>query len=694
MVSVKKSFLVLFSAILILASLAGIQPATAAETGTKTITILHTNDSHAKVKPDDGGMGFAKLATLIKELQQENANTLLLDAGDTLHGTPFATVEKGESITQILNKLGYDAMAAGNHDFNYGYQQLLALQKMMDFPVLSANVRNKNDDSLLLQPYKVEEVDGIKIGIFGLSTPETHYKTNPKNVEGLEFTDPVEEAKAMVKILKETEKVDMVVALTHLGIDESSTDTSIRVAEGAPGIDLIVDGHSHSVLVEGQKAGESTLIVSAGEHTKNLGVVELTFDGSMLVNKEARLITKEDASGTQEDADVKALIDEVSEAQDKILSEKIGTTKTLLDGVREHVRAGETNLGNLLTDAMLEASNADAAITNGGGIRASIEAGDITKKNVIDVLPFGNFLVTKKFTGAEIKAALEHGTGDFPNVKGAFPHVSGMTFEIDLNAEKGKRVKNLQIAGNPVDLEKVYVVATNDFMAVGGDGYTMFEKGPLVNEYGALDEVLIEYIKANSPIDAKKEGRIATYLPFKDVPAYSWSRQYIADLYYKNLVKGTSETTFAPKAELTRSQFASLLVRALDLKATKDAPFTDIANLPEETKQEIAAAYEFGLVKGVSDTIFNPKHPITRAEMTIMLERAYELQTEAAYEPKAKAPFTDITKLTEEAQEAIAAAYELGYVEGYGKDLFQPKGHATRQEAAKVISVFLDSIEQ
>ncbi|WP_226618619.1 5'-nucleotidase C-terminal domain-containing protein [Cytobacillus firmus] len=693
MAVMKRSFLILFSAVLVLAGFAGVQTASAADSAEKTITILHTNDTHAKVGPKDGGMGFAKLATLVKELEADNPNTLLLDAGDTLHGTPFATVEKGESITQIMNKIGYDGMAAGNHDFNYGYDRLLELREMLEFPILSANVRYKKDETRLLKPYEVKEVDGVKIGIFGLSTPETHFKTNPKNVEGLDFTDPVKEAQEMVQVLKETEQVDVVVALTHLGIDASSTDTSIKVAEGAPGIDIIVDGHSHSTLVNGQEEGENTLIVSAGEHTKNLGVVQLTFDAdNNLTDKNARLITQEEAANTAEDSDVKALIENIKKEQDGILSEKIGTTETLLDGVREHVRAGETNLGNLLTDAMIAATDADASITNGGGIRDSIQAGDITKGDVINVLPFGNFLVTKEFTGEQIKAALEHGTSDYPNVKGAFPHVAGMTFEIDLKAEKGNRVTNLTIDGKPAELAKTYTVATNDFMAVGGDDYTMFADGPLVNEYGALDEILIDYIKENSPINAKIEGRVAAALPFNDVSKTAWSRMFIADLYSKDLIKGTSATTFSPKAELTRVQFASMLVRALDLKATAKTPFTDISNFPKEIQDEIAAAFEAGLVKGVSATKFNPKASIKRYEMALMLERAYEYKTEADYKAKEDAPFTDISHLTDEAKEAIAAAYELQFVQGYGNNDFRPTGKASREEAAKVTSVFLNKV--
>lgn len=470
------------------------------------ITILHTNDSHSRVFEDKyAGMGFAKLSTLIKQHEEENKNTLVLDAGDTFHGQTIATLEKGESIVEIMNAVGYEAMAAGNHDFNYGYERLLELAEMTDFPVISANVIYEDTGELVLPPYVVKEVDGVKLGIFGLSTPETHFKTHPKNVEGLKFTDPVEAAKKMVKVLKEEEQVDAVIALTHLGTDESSTDTSIKVAENAPGIDLIVDGHSHTTDNVGISG---TLIVSAGEYLKNLGVVELVFEDQKLVSKEGHLITKEEAAEIEADPEVEAVIQKIQESQKTILSEVVGKTAVELNGEREYVRTGETNLGNLITDAMIDMTGADVAITNGGGIRASIDKGEITKEEIITVLPFGNYIVTKEVTGAAIKEALENGVSAYPETKGAFPHVAGMTYKIDPNKPAGDRVHSIMIDGEPIDMDKTYVLATNDFMAAGGDEYTMFIDASLLNEYPALDEAVITYIKKQGTVSPETEGRI------------------------------------------------------------------------------------------------------------------------------------------------------------------------------------------
>jgi len=477
-------------------------------TPNKVINILHTNDSHARVfEGKYDGMGFAKLSTLIKQFEQENEHTLLLDAGDTFHGTTFATLEEGSSIVKIMNEIGYDSMAAGNHDSNYGFKRLLELEEMADFPVLSANVFYEETGELVLDPYTIREVNGVAFGIFGLSTPETHYKTHPKNVEGLKFTDPVEAAKKMVAELQ-GKNVDVIVALTHLGTDASSTDTSLKVAQGAPGIDLIVDGHSHTI---DDIENSGTLIVSAGEYLKNLGVVEIVFnEKNEIVSREASLITKEDAANIEPDPAVQAVIDTIQLAQEEILAEEIGTTLVKLDGEREQVRAGETNLGNLITDAMLEETGADIALTNGGGIRASIDKGVITIGDVITVLPFGNYIQTLEVPGSIIKEALENGVSDFPEVKGAFPHVAGMTFAIDINKPKGERVHSIKIHGKPIDLNKMYTLATNDFLAAGGDEYTMFANFDVTGDYAALDEAVIQYIKKRGTIEPKVENRIVS----------------------------------------------------------------------------------------------------------------------------------------------------------------------------------------
>lgn len=473
------------------------------ETNSVKITVVHTNDTHARVKEGDG-MGFAKIASLIHRIKQENPNTLILDAGDTFHGQTIATLNQGESIAQIMNIIGYTAMAPGNHDFNYGFERLVELDGLTDFPILAANIK-KADGTDLFTPYIISEVGGLKVGIFGLATPETTYKTHPDNVKGIVFTDPVKAASEMTALLKD--ETDILICIAHLGMDAASVDTSIKVAEAVEGIDLIIDGHSHTVLEQGQMVG-NTLIASTGEYDKNLGTVEITVTEGKVSDITAKLITTDEAADATPDEAIVKATEEIEAKQAEILSEVVGRTEVDLQGARELVRKGETNLGNLIADAMVSLTGADCALTNGGGIRASIPAGDITKGNVIEVLPFGNYIVTKKVSGADIKAALELGTSAYPELLGGFPHVSGITYVIDTSRPAGDRVTDINVKGKALDLNALYTLATNDFMAAGGDNFTMFADDAIENEYGSLDEAVITYIQAKGTIAPKVEGRI------------------------------------------------------------------------------------------------------------------------------------------------------------------------------------------
>ena len=476
----------------------------AATAGSVNLTIVHTNDTHSRVLSSSSEIGFAKIASKIKEIRSANENVLVLDAGDAFHGQTISSLVEGESVVEVMNIIKYDAMVPGNHDFNYGQERLLELSQMTNFPIVAANIK-KADGSTFLSPYIIKELKGVKVGIFGLATPETTYKTNPNNVKGLTFEDPTAAAERMVQELEG--KADIIIALAHLGLDESSEYTSKLVAEKVDGIDLIIDGHSHTVLTEGLKVGD-TLIVQTGEYDKNFGIVELVCENGSVTAAKASLITIEAAEQLPEDAEVLQAIEGIKAEQDVITSVVIGRTEVELDGVREHVRAGETNLGNLITEAILKATGADVVITNGGGIRASIDAGDITKGEVITVLPFGNYVVVKKIKGSDIIAALEHGVSQYPAPNGGFPHVAGIRFAFDPAAAAGSRITKAEIGGKALDPNAEYLLATNDFMAVGGDNYTMFAPGPVITELPGLDEIVMEYIANYGTADIKVDGRV------------------------------------------------------------------------------------------------------------------------------------------------------------------------------------------
>ena len=471
----------------------------------KMITILHTNDQHARVAPGDG-LGMARVAALKDEFAGYGNGVLLLDVGDVLHGTTFATLEKGESVVRVMNEVGYDVMTPGNHDFNYGKERLLELAEMASFDIISSNIAYE-DGTGFLKPYVIKEVDGIKVAIFGLTTPETYYKTLPSNVAGLTINDPVTTAKMMMAMLEPIS--DIQIALAHLGTDLSTLEDerSTAIAMEVDGIDLILDGHSHSVFESGMVVN-GTMIASAGEYNKNVGVVNLLAGKKSVNVLEPVLVNVAASTAIMGDSKVTSIISEINAGQAEILKEVVGSTSVVLDGVRNNVRAKETNLGNLIADAMLEKTGAEIAFMNGGGIRSSIDIGEITLGEVITVLPFGNYVETRKYTGSIIKAALEHSVESLPATAGWFLQVGGITFDADESIIEGPRVSNIMVAGEPIDEAREYTVALNNFLGAGGDDYTMLAGSPILIEYPALDEIMVEYLKLHSPVAPAVEGRI------------------------------------------------------------------------------------------------------------------------------------------------------------------------------------------
>ncbi len=471
----------------------------------KTIQILHTNDMHGFfLEGKYDGMGAAKLKTLLDQKKAENPNTLVLDAGDAMQGSNLVTLSKGEKATVVMNKMGFDAMVAGNHEFDYGLEILAGNDKLLNFPMLAANVTDA-DGKNILKDYIVKEIDGVKIGIIGLATPETTFKSHPDNTKGLVFEDPAITTKRLVKKLRDEEGVALVVAVAHLG--ETGEWPAAESAE-VGGVDVIVDGHSHVFYEQGKLVGD-TLIVSTGEHTKNLGVVTIELDkDNKVVSKKAELITKEMAKDVVPNQEIADIINEIVEENKVIEEEVVAKTEIELNGERGFVRTGETNLGNILTAALKDVAKSDLALTNGGGIRTSIDVGDITKGEVLKVLPFSNTVRVIELTGADVKAAIENGIADYPKTKGAFPHIAGMTVTFDSSKKAGERVVSLKVDGKDIDLEKTYTLATNDFLVAGGDGYEMFKGKNVVGEYNAMDQVFIDYIAKNGTDAGKLTGRM------------------------------------------------------------------------------------------------------------------------------------------------------------------------------------------
>lgn len=458
---------------------------------TTHITIAHTNDVHGHIVEKEGEFGYAKMATLIKQWRAENENFWLIDAGDTFQGSVYVNEYKGESIVPILNKLDYEVMAAGNHEFDFGWEQVLKLRDMLDYPMISANVFYSETGELFLQDVHYAEIAGKKFAFLGFVTEETPVVTHPNNVIGLEFKSPVEVAKQVVPELKK--EVDHVIVVSHVGIDIDR-----KIAAAVDGIDLIVGGHSHTP-VQTPELVNGTYIVQDWEYSKSLGRADLFYYNGELVNFSGGLLEYDEA--VVADAEIDAMVKEISDEMESKLQVVIAKAAVNLDGDRTDVRARETNLGNLTTDIMLERTKimpgfeADVALTNGGGIRDKAAAGDITKRTLLDIFPFPNTLVIVEATGSDIVAALENGVSQVETGGGRFPQISGMTFSYDPRLPAGERVKEVLIGSKAIDLNKTYRVATNDFIATGGDGYASFKKDHVLNSgitfYDMMEEALI-----------------------------------------------------------------------------------------------------------------------------------------------------------------------------------------------------------
>ena len=498
--------------LLVLALLWGLTLAAGAEP--QEIVLVHTNDLHGRLRSSAVGEatlgGFDRLAGLVSALREQHPGRVLwLDGGDTWHGTNAVNFSFGESMVDVLNAAGLDAMVLGNHDFNYGVQTLVERAGQAAFPVLAANVRTE-DGKLLVGSTALLEAGELTVGVIGLSTQDTPFTTHARKVQGLQFEDPIEVARRLVPQL--AEQADLIVALTHLGHEYERT-----LALAVPEIDVIVGGHSHTLLPEPVVVGE-TLVVQANEWGKYLGVLRLTVDGGKVVGYDGRLVPV--TPETPADERISALIAGWESRLGERLGAVVGETRVHLDGEVDQVRLMETNLGNLVADMVRETASADIGFMNGGGIRRSVPPGPITLGVAYEVLPFENTVVGLLLSGSQVLAALENGVAGYPLTAGRFLQVSGLSFTFDPSLPRGQRVKEVRVGtsaqdpvGSPLDLGAVYRVAVTDFMALGGDGFTMLVDAP--RYYGStasggmyLGELLHNYLPRVSPVAPVVEGRI------------------------------------------------------------------------------------------------------------------------------------------------------------------------------------------
>lgn len=506
------------------------------------IKVLYMNDVHGRISYGSkrtSQIGYGKMKTYYDSIK---GNKLLLDNGDSSQGTIEINLKKGAPAFELMALMGVDASVLGNHEFDFSYDALKNNVKLAGKKpkILGSNLVTDSGERPF-DKHIIRDFDGVKVGIFGIDTPETKYKANPLNTQGLNFDAPVETARRKVKELKE-KGADIIICMTHLGIDGSTKleERGTYVLEQVDGIDLLLDGHSHTI---GSKKIGNGYYAQAAKYSELLGEATLTFDKTTkevsVENQFHHTYTKEmleknknnsyyadfythigkDLTDVEPDAEVEAYIAQLKEEVEPIKKEVVGESTVHLEGDREQVRRRQTNLSTIIADAMRKVGDADVALTNGGGIRASISAGKITKGDVLTVLPFGNTVTVIETTGQKIYEALKHGTDSYPAPKGAYSQVSNITFDI-LTDKDGKPIDvvNIKIGGEDINLNKTYTLATNDFMAVGGDGYTMFEGAYQVGVYEGMAEIVMDYIKELSPITLKDEDVKITNILVKDEP--------------------------------------------------------------------------------------------------------------------------------------------------------------------------------
>lgn len=460
------------------------------------LTFVHLNDIHGRVDGENNSISFSKLFSFLESLRNEkkNGKVFLIDSGDTLHGTPFANFSKGESIVTLFNALKFDYVTIGNHDFNYGFNHLKSLINLQNYKTLALNLVDKNSDTNIL-PYDIVSFNEFNICFFGLLTPETHYKTNSKNIIDLEFTNPEESVKNLLNNLK-NKNIHLFIGITHLGCDKSTEDVnqSFNLANKFPQIDLILDGHSHTEIKE-KCIVNNTLISQSGNYNKNIAIIQLKLSEKKSEWKYT-LMNSSDFDSYENNLCIENIITNIQNTQSSLGKTTVAYSKFPLIGDRESVRCHETNLTQLITDAILWKTNSDAVLINGGSIRESIPQGNITIEDVFKSIPFNNHIITKKIKGSNLKKALENGLKAFPEPLGAMAQVSGMKVFFNPNNPPYERVNEIYIRNNPIVLENYYNIAITDFMSLGGEEYTSLIQGENIDYFSSVEDIVIEYLKS------------------------------------------------------------------------------------------------------------------------------------------------------------------------------------------------------
>lgn len=679
------------------------------------IVILHTNDVHGAID------NYASVAALKDAYEAAGAQVLLMDAGDFSQGSTSVNVSEGATAVELMNMAGYDVATTGNHEFDFGYANLKTLMESAEFPILAADAFTAEGDLAMDGDNLTFQLGDVTVGVFGLATPETATKAHPAKLEGVTFLAEDELFACAQEQVDELTAAgcDYIICLGHLGIDAESTgNRSIDLLENVTGIDVFIDGHSHSTQSDiaeetnGTGMVGDTVLTSTGTKLESVGVVDIAADGTI----DASTLSMEELNATEgftPDQDIATRVSEINAQIEEDMGQVIGTSEVDLDGVRENVRASETNLGDLITDAMLwqagqDNEEVDAAITNGGGIRASIAAGDITKKSVNDVLPFGNTLYVVELTGAELLEALEASTYCTPEPVGAFPQVAGIEFTINTGAayDAGEnypgttyaepasinRVTIQTVGGQAFDADATYTIVTNDFMAAGGDTYYAFSAAESGYDTGiSLDQVVMDYIteELDGTVTAARYGQTANRIhtiSYNDVTAGDWFTPDVIYVTLTGLMNGTGDG-FSPNNNINRAQLVTVLYRmAGQPEVTGENPFTDVPDGQWYTDAVLWAA-ENGITEGTSETTFAPNSALSREDMATLLYRFADFETEEPIEITGDlSGYTDADLVADYAVDAMTWAVGEGVISGIGNNTLAPDNTASRAQMATVLT--------
>ncbi len=680
-----------------------------------TFVILHTNDIHGAVET------YAYVAALKADYEAKGAEVVVMDAGDYLQGTIYVNESMGEEAMRLMNAVGYGYSALGNHELDYGYENISTVLASATYRTLAAGVTYEGEAAFDEYTY-FSTTNGVKIGLFGLATPETMTKAHPDKIKGLYFPagdELVAAAEEQVTML-EAEGCDVIIALGHLGVDPASApNRSTDVLAGVDGIDLFIDGHSHTVIdgMANDYETNGAVLVSTGSSGDNVGVVMIDAEG--MITTELVEIGDESVS----DEAVAAMTAELMAGVDAEFEKVFATTEVLLNGERDPgLRTMPTNLGSLIADAMVWAAEesgnpVDAAITNGGGIRATIEAGEVTMKDINTVLPFGNALTTKVVTGAELLEAIEAATQTTPAAIGAFPQMSGIVMTLDTTvpyengemypdstyyapAMPGARVTITMVGDKEFSLDGTYTVATNDFLSAGGDTYGAFARGESFNTSIPLDLAVIDYVEqvlegvitAEMYGEANDEMTIVTLQDsFSDIALDGWYYNAVAYSYDAELVMGMGDGTFGVDGQMTVAQYLTVLYRMYEVYGVEmDMSYETTGDNWMEAAQNMFdnEMTDEELMMPISREMMAYYGAMFMQEVATATE-----QTIAMDADRADMVFTDAADIDEMYKESVMMFYQYGGINGYEDGSFGPEKSLTRAEVSQVFYNMLEMVE-